>query len=75
MGHIISRSYRPYKIRREVQEDPLILKYLIMLDPATEWFEIVQYNDKYSATISNLVEQAWLYIYSLLTMVEYDCGR
>ena len=31
-----------------------------MLDSETEWFEIVQYNDKHESTISILVEQAWL---------------
>ena len=35
-----------YKIRREGNGDPLILKALIMIDPETKWFEIVQYNDK-----------------------------
>ena len=44
----------PYKIRREGHEIPLIIKALTIIDPATEWFEMVQYNDKKSATIANL---------------------
>ena len=45
----------PYKIRREGHDDPLILKALTMIDPATGWFEIVHYNEKQAATIANLV--------------------
>ena len=47
----------PYKIRREGQDDPLILKYLTMIDPVTAWVEIVQYSDKQESTIANLVDQ------------------
>ena len=28
----------PYKIRGEVQDDPLILKYLTRIDPPNGWF-------------------------------------
>ena len=28
-----------------------------MIDPATGWFEIVEYNGKQSATIANIVEK------------------
>ena len=43
MGHIIGRYLLigPYKIRREGQDDPLILKYLTIVDPANVWFEMV----------------------------------
>ena len=37
---------RPYKIRRKVHEDPLILKSVTMKDPETGWFEIIRYNNK-----------------------------
>jgi len=49
----------PYKIKREGKE-PLSLKAVTMIDPATGWFEIVQYDDKKSITVANLVEQTWL---------------
>ena len=49
----------PYKIKREGKE-PLLLKAVTMIDPATGWFEIVQYDDKKSITVANLVEQTWL---------------
>ena len=35
-----------YKIRRECHDDPLILKALTIIDPATGWFETLQYNNK-----------------------------
>ena len=31
----------PYIVRREGHEDPIILKSLTMIDPATGWFEII----------------------------------
>jgi tRNA A37 N6-isopentenylltransferase MiaA len=31
-----------------------------MIDPATGWFEIKQYDDKKSITVANIVEQEWL---------------
>jgi hypothetical protein len=47
----------PYKIRRKGQE--LICKYVTMIDPATSWFEIQQYDDKQSIAVANIVEQEW----------------
>jgi hypothetical protein len=31
-----------------------------MIDPATGWFEIKQYDDKKSKTVANIIEQEWL---------------
>ena len=45
---------RPYIIRREGHDDPLTLKTLTMIDPATGWFKKIKYNDKPSDTIANL---------------------
>ena len=59
-----------YTIRREVHDDPLILKASPMIDPKTGWFGIVKYNDKQSSTISNLVEQTWLCRYSRPTIFD-----
>jgi hypothetical protein len=30
-----------------------------MIDPATGWFEIQQYDDKQSITVANMIEQEW----------------
>ena len=35
-----------------------------MIDPATGWFEILQFNDKKAATVANLLEQVWLCRYT-----------
>ena len=63
MGQIISRSYRPYKIRREGHDEPLLLKSLNMIDQKTGWFEIIRYNYKQADTTANLVKKTWLCIY------------
>ena len=49
----------PYKIRREINYEQLIIKALTMIDPETGWFEKVQYNNKQAATIEKLVDQKW----------------
>ena len=46
----------PYRIRRSGKKD-LICRCVTMIDPATGWFEIHQYNDKFSITVANIVEQ------------------
>ena len=43
-----------------------------MIDLATGWFEIVQYNDKHASTIENLVEKTLLCIYERPTIITYD---
>jgi hypothetical protein len=30
-----------------------------MIDPATGWFEIQQYDDKQSIAVANIIEQEW----------------
>ena len=63
----------PYKIRRKGQED-LICKCVTMIDPATGWFEIHQFDDKRSITIANIAEQEWLNRYPWPTQVTFDRG-
>ena len=46
----------PYKIRRKGEPD-LVCKCVTMIDPASGWFEILQYNDKRSITVANIAEQ------------------
>ena len=45
-----------------------------MIDPATGWFEIVQYDDKRAISIANLVEQQWLSRYPWPSLITYDRG-
>jgi transposase InsO family protein len=64
----------PYKIRQRGKKKPLICKCCTMIDPATGWFEIAQYDDKRSITIANIVEQEWLAWYPWPTQVIFDRG-
>jgi hypothetical protein len=43
----------PYTIRRKGKKD-LICKCVTMIDPATGWVEILQYNAKRSITVANI---------------------
>jgi len=63
----------PYKIRRKGKKD-LICKCVTMIDPATGWFEIHQYDDKQSITVANIAEQEWFSRYPWPTQVTYDRG-
>jgi hypothetical protein len=45
-----------------------------MIDPATGWFEIKQYDDKKSITVANIVEQEWLARYPRPSLVTLDRG-
>ena len=47
----------------------------MMIDPATGWFEIVEYDDKKAATIADLVEQTWLARYPRPNIITYDRGN
>ena len=49
----------PYTINRK-GADALICRWVTMIDPATGWFEIHEYDDKRSITVANIVEQKWL---------------
>ena len=63
----------PYKIRRKGKED-LVCRCCTMIDPATGWFEIHQYDDKRSITVANIVEQEWFARYPWPTQITFDRG-
>jgi transposase InsO family protein len=45
-----------------------------MIDPAAGWFEIQQYDDKQSITVTNIIEQEWFSRYPWPTQVTFDRG-
>ena len=45
-----------------------------MIDPATGWFEIQQYDDKRSITVANIAKQEWFARYPWPTQVTFDRG-
>jgi Integrase zinc binding domain len=63
----------PYKIRRKGEKE-LICKCVTMIDPATGWFEIQQYDDKQSITVANIVEQEWFSRYPWPRQITFDRG-
>ena len=63
----------PYTISRK-NNTTLICKCVTMIDPATGWFEIQEYDDKRAITIANIVEQQWLTRYPWPSMITYDQG-
>ena len=63
----------PYTINRK-GTNKLICKCVTMIDPATGWFEIHQFDDKRSITVANIAEQEWLSRYPWPTQITYDRG-
>ena len=53
----------------------LVCKCVTMIDPASGWFEIHQYDDKRAITIANVVEQEWLLWYPWPTQITFDRGN
>jgi hypothetical protein len=54
-------SFGPYNTKSNVKGVKIPpLKCITMIDPATGWFKIKQYDDKKSITVANIVEQEWL---------------
>ena len=45
-----------------------------MIDPATSWFKIKQYDDKKSITVANIVKQEWLARYPRPYLIILDQG-
>ena len=45
-----------------------------MIDPATGWFEMCEYDDKRSITVANIVETQWLSRYPWPTQITLDRG-
>ena len=61
----------PYTIQRNRSND-LTCRYVTMIDPATGWFEIHQYDDKRSITVANIAEQEWFSRYPWPTQITFD---
>ena len=65
----------PYKIIIEVYDKPLIIRSSSRIYSATGWFEILQYNNKLTAIISNLVDQSWLCRHQSPTITTHNHGN
>ena len=63
----------PYVIRQSGKKR-LVCRCVTMIDPATGWFEIHEYDDKRSVTVANIIEQEWFSRYPWPTQVTFDRG-
>src|SRR5688500_11292015 len=63
----------PYKIRRKGKSN-IVCKCVTMIDLASGWFEIHQYDDKRSITVANIAGQEWFSRYPWPTQVTFDRG-
>ena len=64
----------PYTIPCKKGKD-LILWAVMMIDPATGWFEIADVSTKRADVVANVIEQTWLIRYPWPTQVVLDRGR
>ena len=65
----------PYKIQtKKCGHKILELRCVTMIDPATGWFKIKQYDDKKSITVANIVQQEWLARYPRPYLITLDQG-
>jgi hypothetical protein len=59
----------PYKVCRKRQKD-LAYRCVTKIDTATGWFEIHQYDNKKSITVTNIAVQAWFSRYPWPTQID-----
>ena len=51
-----------------------MIKYVLMIEPITGWFKVMQYNDKKTMMIAKLVETSWLSRYPWPCEITFDHG-
>ena len=65
----------PYKIQTKKRGHKIPeLRCVTMIDPATGWFKIKQYDDKKCITVVNIVKQEWLARYPRPYLITLDQG-
>ena len=65
----------PYKIQTKKHGHKIPeLRCVTMIDPATGWFEIKQYDDKKSITVANIVKQEWIARYPRPYLITLERG-
>ena len=50
----------PFVMSRKIQKEKLNFKYVMVIDPVTGSYELMEYNKKRAISIANLVETTWL---------------
>ena len=65
----------PYKIQTKKRGHKIPeLRCVTMINPATGWFKIKQYDVKKSITVANIVKQEWLARYPRPYLITLDWG-
>ena len=64
----------PYNITKQSNNEKLTLWSVIMIDPATGWFEVHEIKEKEAGAIANIVEQEWLMRYPWPQELVFDRG-
>jgi hypothetical protein len=65
----------PYTTIQRKGQANLVCKCVTMINPATSWFKIRQYNDKPAITaVAIIAEEEWFSRYPWPTQVTFDCG-
>ena len=65
----------PYKIQTKKHGHKIPkLRCVTLINPATGWFKIKQYDDKMSITVANIVKQEWLARYPGPYLITLDQG-
>ena len=62
----------PCEIKQKEWENELKLQAVTIIDPATGWFKIHEYDDKKAIAIANTLEQQWLAQYPSSSLIAYD---
>ena len=47
------------KCPMKIEQEPLILKAVTMIDPAAGWFKIAECDDKHAITAADVAERTW----------------
>ena len=65
----------PCKIKQKEGENELKLQAVTIIDPATRWFKMHEYDDKRAITVANMLEQQWLARYPRPSLTTCDQGN
>ena len=72
LGSDVHRSHWTiHHLQERTGQKDLIWKCVTMIDPATSWFEIHQYDDKRAITVVNITEEEWSSRYPWPTQVTF----
>ena len=63
------------KCPMKIEQEPLILKAVTMIDPAAGWFKIAECDDKRAVSMADIAERTWLNGCPWPDLVNLDRGK